>query len=278
MADLGLFGPESISWRIHSHPLLALGGLRALFLQALLPRAMAGVAQNSDFRTDPWGRLYRTGDYLATVVFGTTSEARRAAARIRGIHRRLRASDPVTGEEFRVDEPELLRWTHVCEVESFASTARRAGLVLTAADIDRYYAEQLAAAELVGLDPATVPASAADIAAYYADRQPDLALTREAAEAAAFLFWPKMPVPLGFTVARSAWISVTGLAFALLPPWARRRYGALGLPTTGLPAALATRSLRHTVDLLPVRLRRSPRLRDALARAADAGQTPAWAA
>jgi uncharacterized protein (DUF2236 family) len=267
-----------VSWRIHSHPLLVLGGVRALFLQALQPRSMAGLAQNSDFRTDPWGRLYRTGDYLATVVFGTSGEARRAAARVRGVHRRLRGRDPVTGAEFRIDDPELLRWTHVCEVESFASTARLAGLVLSPADLDRYYAEQLTAAELIGLDPATVPDSAAAIAEYYERTQPELALTRDAAEAAAFLFWPKMPAPLGFTVARSAWIGVAGLAFALLPPWARRRYGALGLPTTALPAALATRSLRHTVDLLPTRLRRSPRVRDGLRRAADAGRSPAWAA
>ena len=41
-----------------------------------------------------------------------------------------------TGEFFRVDEPRLLRWVHVTEVESFASTAVRAGLVLTPDEID----------------------------------------------------------------------------------------------------------------------------------------------
>lgn len=276
--DLGLFGPESVSWRVHSHPVLAVGGLRALFLQALQPRAMAGVAQNSDFRADPWGRLYRTGDYLATVVFGTTEQARRAGARVRGIHRRLRATDPYSGETFRLDDTELLRWTHVCEVESFATTARRAGLGLTAADVDRYYAEQLAGAELVGLDPATVPASSAAIEDYHRRMRSGLALTRAAAEAAVFLFWPRMPAPWGLTPARSAWMAVTGLSFALLPSWARRRYGALGLPTTALPATLAARSLRGTVDLLPDRLRRSPRVRDGLTRATEAGRLPAWAA
>lgn len=265
--DLGLFGPDSVSWRIHSHPLLVVGGLRALFLQALQPRAMAGVAQHSDFRTDPWGRLYRTGDYLATVVFGTTEQARTAAGRVRGIHRRLRALDPVTGERFRVDEPELLRWTHVCEVESFATTARRAGIQLSDADIDRYYTEQLIAAELVGLDPATVPASARQVADYYGRMRPQLALTRPAAEAAAFLLWPKMPALLSLTPARPAWVGVTGLAFGLLPGWARRRYGALGLSISDLPSTLAARSLRRTLDLVPERYRHSPRVRDGLRRA-----------
>ncbi len=265
--DLGLFGPDSVSWRVHSHPVLVVGGLRALFLQALQPRAMAGVAQNSDFRADPWGRLYRTGDYVATIVFGTTEEARRTAARVRGIHRQLRGTDPSTGERFRVDEPELLRWTHVCEVESFVGTARRAGLPLTDADVDRYYAEQLVAAELIGLDPTTVPDSAAAVDEFYQRMQPDLAISKDAARAAAFLFWPAMPAPLGFSLARTGWIGLAGLGFSLMPDWARSRYGALGLPAADLPTTLATRALRRTLDLLPARLRHSPRVRDGWRRA-----------
>lgn len=267
--DLGLFGPDSVSWRVHSTLLLAVGGIRALFLQALHPRAMAGVAQNSEFRADPWGRLFRTGEYVATVTFGTTREATRAGARVRGIHRGLRARDPFTGAEFRVDEPELLRWTHVCEVESFVSTARRGGLALTDADIDRYYTEQLAAAELVGLDPVTVPSSASEVADFYASMRPKLTLTRESAAAAMFLLWPRIPRPWGFTVARPGWLGVAGLGFGLLPGWARRCYGGLGLAPGDWTASLATRSLRRGLGVLPERLRHSPRVRDGWRRAAE---------
>ena len=56
---------------------------------------------------------------------------------------------------------------HVTEVESFLTTARRAGVKLTDAEVDDYYTEQLRAAELVGLDPSTVPSTAAEVAAYY---------------------------------------------------------------------------------------------------------------
>src|SRR5690242_7200674 len=136
--------------------MMLVGGLRAVYLQALHPRAMAGVAQNSSFRDDPWGRLERTAVYLASVVYGTTDEANRAAARIRRIHSRLRATDPDTGEVFRVDEPDLLRWVHVTEVDSFLTTARRSGLALSDAEADRYVDEQRRAAALVGLDPDTV--------------------------------------------------------------------------------------------------------------------------
>src|SRR5689334_923015 len=85
--DAGLFGPDSVTWRVHVDPVLGLGGLQALLLQAVHPLAMAGVAGHSQFRSDPWGRLFRTAHYVGTVTYGTTQEALRVAARVRGVHR-----------------------------------------------------------------------------------------------------------------------------------------------------------------------------------------------
>src|SRR5262245_25992846 len=102
--DLGLFGPDSVSWRLHREPILLLAGLRAVYLQALHPRAVAGVVQNSAYEKDPWGRLERTATYVATTVYGTTAQARAAGRQVRGIHARLRAVDHRTGERFRLDE------------------------------------------------------------------------------------------------------------------------------------------------------------------------------
>ena len=96
-----------------------LGGLRSLYLQALHPRAVAAVAQNSGYRSDPWGRLIRTSNYVATVIYGTTDEAEQAGSRLRRLQAKLSATDPSTGEPFPIDEPGLLRWVHVAEVESF---------------------------------------------------------------------------------------------------------------------------------------------------------------
>src|SRR3712207_778445 len=105
----------------------------------------------------------------------------------------MTAVDSTTGERFRIDEPDLLRWVHVAEVESFLTTARRAGLKLTDDEVDRYYTEQLRAAELVGLDPSTVPATAAEVADYYEAMRPELAMTKDAAETAFFLTVPPVP-------------------------------------------------------------------------------------
>ncbi len=271
--DLGLFGPESVSWRVHREPILALAGLRALYLQSLHPLAMAGVAQNSRYRDDPYGRLNRTGIYIATVVYGTTEEAQAAGRRLRGIHARMRAINPETGIEYRIDAPELLRWVHVTEVESFVTTAKRAGLGLSDADVDAYYTEQLRAAELVGLDPSTVPGTAAEVAAYYKLVRGDLAMTKEAAESAMFLSAPPLPYRLGFTPVRLAWFGLAAVAVGLLPSWARRMYGLPGLPTTDPAASISARTLRLALKALPEKAIRGPIYVAALERAAAAGHS-----
>jgi uncharacterized protein (DUF2236 family) len=268
--DLGFFGPESVSWRIHREPILALAGLRALYLQSLHPRAMFGVAQNSNYRADPYGRLNRTAIYIATVVYGTTAEAEQAARRLRSIHSRMSAVDPRDGQTYRIDEPALLRWVHVTEVESFVTTARRAGVALTDGAVDTYYTEQRRAAALVGLDPATVPGTAEEVDSYYRKIQSDLTMTKEAAESALFLSAPPLPYRLGLTPVRFAWLGVAATAVGLLPTWARRLYGLPGLPTTGPTASLSARTLRLALKALPEKAIRGPIHEAAMARAAAA--------
>jgi uncharacterized protein (DUF2236 family) len=62
--------PESVAWRVHASPVTLLGGIRALMIQALLPAAMAGVADHSSYQQDVWGRLNRTRDFVLAMVYG----------------------------------------------------------------------------------------------------------------------------------------------------------------------------------------------------------------
>jgi uncharacterized protein (DUF2236 family) len=275
-ADLGLFGPDTVTWRLHAEPVLWMAGFRALLLQTLHPRALAGVLQNSNFRTDPWGRLIRTARFYGEVVYGSTAVARKAGARVRAMHARMSAVDPDTGEAFGVDDPDLLRWVYVTATESFCSTAVRGGLALTDEEIRRYYDEQRVVAELVGLDRDSVPTTPADIDAYYERVRPELRADADARATARFLTLPTFPWRLGWTPVRPLWIGVAAYGFSLLPPWARRLYGLPGLPTTDLTATLTTRALRTFVRTLPTQLLEGPIYRAAKQRAAQvAGRSTA---
>ncbi|MDQ3732481.1 MAG: DUF2236 domain-containing protein [Actinomycetota bacterium] len=265
----GLFGPDSVTWRVHADPLLIVGGLRALLLQALHPLALAGVVEHSGFRGDPWGRLGRTAEFVGVLTYGTSSQAVKAAARVRGAHRGLTGVEPESGISYRVDDPALLLWVHCCEVDSFLTTARRGGADLSDADADAYLREQGLAAELVGVPRDDVPADRADLADYFTDIQPMLRATAESQRAARFLLAPPMPAWVRMlTPARPAWGGLATLGFGLLPSWARKMYRLPGLPTTDAAATAGARALRASLQRLPAQWREGPARRAARERLA----------
>ena len=257
---VGFFGPESVTWLVHADPVFSVGGLRALLLQALHPVAMDGVATLSEgFRTDPWPRLVRTAAYVDTLTFGTRREALRAVRRVRGLHRRLAGVEPASGRAYRVDDPDLLLWVHCCEVDSLLTVARRAGLPLTDEEADRYVAEQVTAAALIGCTEADVPASTGELADYFARVRPELALTAGARDALRVVVTPPMPAWVRFlTPARPAWGSLASLAVATLPQWARRMYSLPGLGLTDVAAGPPLKAFRQALLRLPQRAQRSP--------------------
>ena len=152
------FDDDRVIRRVHADASMFVGGLRALLLQSMHPLAMAGVAQHSDYRTDPWGRLQRTADFLAATTFGPVDVADAAIARVRMVHQRVRgrASD---GRPYSAGDPHLLRWVHICEVDSFLAAYQRYGASpLTEAEADEYVADMAVVASALGVNhpPVTV--------------------------------------------------------------------------------------------------------------------------
>ncbi len=247
-AELGLFGPDSVTWQLHADPALWVAGVRSLFLQALHPRVVAGVVQNSDFREDPLGRLIRTADFVGRTTYGTVKEARAAGSRIRRVHRALSATDPETGERYGVDDPELLMWVHCAEVGSFLAVARRAGYPIGKAHADRYLHEQRTSAGLVGLDPGTVPGTVEALRDYFIEVYPRLRHTPDAAVVGDFLHRP--PVKGGLAMGMPLYqVAIGRLAYSLQPAWARRMWGGRGYPETVATAVL--RGLRAAALAVP---------------------------
>jgi uncharacterized protein (DUF2236 family) len=239
--ELGLFAPSSITWKIHSDPAMLIGGIRALFQQALHPQAMAGVAEHSNFREDAWGRLQRTGDYVTVVTFGTPAEANALTARVRKIHTRL-----------GLDDPKLLLWVHMSLVDSFLDVAVRSGLTLSEAERDQYVAEMVLFAQAVGISESNVPKNVAEMKKYFIDITPELSASDDAKRAALFLTIPPLPTAVRFaTPAAPAWAAVAALAGASLPNWARALYGWPTLPGQGIATDIAMTALRKSLLVLP---------------------------
>jgi uncharacterized protein (DUF2236 family) len=242
--DSGLFGPDSVTWRVLSEPVMWIAGLRAMYMQALHPRVMKGTWQNTALAKpdEAWGRFTRTVEFVRVRTYGSTAEVERLGARLRKVHASLYGVDG-DGQKFRLDEPELLLWVHCGEIGSYAEIARRSGVHVTSAELDVFVDEQRRSAAVVGLDPADVPASMAELDAYYAAIRPKLRACAEARHALRLSFTPKLPPalrPLRLLVP-----PLNVLGYASLPRWARRMYGT---PAIGLTDAAVTLALRAAFE------------------------------
>ena len=217
--DAGLFGPDSMAWRVHAHPGgMLTGGFGALMLQSLHPLAMAGVAEYSDYREDPLGRLSKTARYVTMTSFGPTHEAQAAIARVRRAHSYIRGTAP-DGRPYRADDPDLLTWVHTAEVSCFlAGYQAFSGSPLTPEECDRYFAEVAVLAEHLGARD--VPRSTAEAKRYIARMRPRLAATQAATEAVGFLrSFGRDPLERLVTK-----VLMNG-GISLLPSWARAQLG-----------------------------------------------------
>ena len=260
--DHGLFGPDSVTWRIMKEPVIWVAGFRALYLQALHPRVMRGTWQNTSFVKpgEAWGRFVRTAEFVSVRTFGTTAQVDRAARRVRKLHASLTGTDP-DGTRFQLNEPELLLWVHCGEVASYVDIARRSGLGLSGADLDAFVGEQRRSAAVVGLDPGTVPASVSALEAYYERIRPSLYACPEAKQALRKSYYPD--VPAEFRALRLMVPPLNTLAFASLPRWARKMYGAPGTPLTDVSATAALRVAHQSATRIPRRLLYLPAARAA---------------
>lgn len=244
MTDAGIFGPESVAWRLHADPVMLVGGLRALLVQALEPRAMAAVDQHSKFREDPWGRLERTTSFVLATTYGDTAAAEAAAARVRKVHERIHGTDPVTGAQYSGSDPDLLLWIHAVEVDSFLLAYRTYAGRLTDADADRYVAEMARVAEMVELPVGRAPQSQGELRDYLRSVR-GLRVTPAAVDGLRVVMFPPMSLKY-----RPLWAIPTTAAIAILPAYARRLYRIPWFPPAALPVRTSVFALSRVLNLV----------------------------
>ena len=220
------FTPDDPIWRVHADAAMFPGGIRALLLQSLHPLAMAGVAGHSGYKGDPWGRLQRTSEFLATTTFGTIDHAQEQIARVRSIHDRVRGK-AADGRPYSAGDPHLLAWVHATEADSFLTAYQRYAVTpLSPAEADLYVEQSGVVASALGVvgPPTTVAALRATIGSY----RPELESTAAAREAARFLL-VHPPLPLA---AKPGYAALAAGAVSMLPRWARQPLRLPWLPVT----------------------------------------------
>ena len=228
--DGGLAGPGSAMWAVHSDIAGLTGGLRALLLQTLHPMVMAGVADHSNYRTDPLGRLHRTAAFLARTTYGSRREAEEAIEAVRAIHSRINGVAP-DGRPYQACDPHLLAWVHCTEVDSFLKARIRYGATPLGAGVpDAYVAEMAEIARRLGSeDP---PTDVAGLKARLWAFRPELEVNHQARDTIRFLRSP----PASFAV-RAPYRVVFAASVGLLPGFARRML-VLPLPPLADPLAI----------------------------------------
>jgi uncharacterized protein (DUF2236 family) len=215
--------------RVHGDASMFVGGLRALLLQSLHPLAMAGVAAHSGFRGDPWGRLQRTSTFIAVTTFGTADDAARAVDAVRAVHERVRGR-AADGRPYAASDPDLLRWVHVAETQSFLVAHQAFGhRPLDASGCDEYVAQAAVVGRRLGVQDA--PRTLRELDAAVDGYRDELTLSPAALDAARFLL-VEPPLP---PVVRPLYAGLALAARESLPAWARD-----GMPRVrGVPARLA---------------------------------------
>jgi uncharacterized protein (DUF2236 family) len=254
--DAGLFGPDSVTWRVHSHMSVLVGGFRSLLVQTLHPLAMAGVAGHSNYRTDPLGRLQRTANFVGATTYGTTEQAEAAIDRVRRVHGQVRgtASD---GRPYSATDPELLAWVHHVEVESFLLAYQRLGPGLEEREADQYVAEMAGLGARLGVEQHITTAAALHD---WVRNHPDQRVSAEARAAVRFLLVPPLPL-----AARGPYAVLLAGAISLIPVRDRRRLG-LFLPGAMSGKLACEPAARAMVAALGWAMGPSPALANARAR------------
>jgi len=265
-----LVGPSSVTWRCASDVRLYAVMLYPLILQVAHPTVSAGVHDFSDFERRPWDRLMRTLDYANLLVYGG-EQALAAGRRLRNLHKAFQGTRE-DGERYYALEPEAYAWVHATLLESYVAGHAHFGRPMSAAEIDRFYAEYRGLGRLIGMREDDLPEDWVSFRAYF-DRMiaEELTLTVSVTRVLRSVRASAPPLPIPATLWRAARVPAAKALWSgglgLMDPELRARLGvrwtrsdeltfrAMGTVGRGLEPALPGRLRVMGPDQLRLRRR-----------------------
>lgn len=159
----GIFGPDSITWKVDRESALFLGAGRAALLQLAHPWVTAALTQHSSLLSQPIARFHNTFRVVFTMIFGTQSQAFRSARRLHALHTQIRGELPEgvgryeRGTHYDANEIGALRWVFATLVDSGLMAYESVLPPLTAEEREKYYAEAKTMAALFGIPAHALP-------------------------------------------------------------------------------------------------------------------------
>jgi uncharacterized protein (DUF2236 family) len=170
----GIFGPESVSWKINRESAVFLGAGRAALLQLAHPWVAVALEQHSSLMSDPIARFHGTFRIVFTIIFGTRNQAFRAARWLYDLHTHIggQLPDPVAGytrgSRYEANFVPALRWVYATLVDSAVKAYEFTLPPLSEAEREQYYAESRVLAGLFGIPIAELPENWTDFGTYIA--------------------------------------------------------------------------------------------------------------
>lgn len=138
---------------------------QVLVLQVGHPVVAAGVRDHSDYTSDPWTRLMRTGASLSIYVYGGAAGAQVEASRLRTLHRSFTGS--LDGRRYSALNPEAYAWVHATLVKVPVDVQRFFGKPLSDVELEEYYAQMCDIGRLLGVRDRDLPPDWAAFLRYY---------------------------------------------------------------------------------------------------------------
>jgi uncharacterized protein (DUF2236 family) len=255
VSDVGLLSRDAVARRVNRESFLLLGGTAALLLQVAHPLVAAGVAEHSDFRRDPIGRLLRTLNTTLAMVFGTTSQASAALGRVDRRHGAVRGT-AASGRPYDARDPRLVVWVQTTLVLTSLRLYELVMGPLTDADREAYWQEASFFAMQLGATEETMPRTYADLLRY----ERDMLATEVIPDANAIAVARDVLRPMPWLPGAVLWAS-HAFTTGLLPPSLRLTFGLPWRTRERLFYRAVIVALRFAVPLLPERVRVVPQAR-----------------
>lgn len=170
----GVFGPDSVTWRIDREAVTFLGAGRALLLQLAHPWVAAAIAEHSKTLADPIGRFHRTFDIVFAMVFGSLDRAMLSSRQLHRRHGMIVGEMPeavgpfAAGSRYCANDIPSLRWVHATLVETALMAHDLVLPPLAVDERERYWTESRTFGALFGLTGDDLPADWSGFAAYTA--------------------------------------------------------------------------------------------------------------